>query len=100
MVEQLCMNSHRAMAAWSEWLMKWPAFGVVRFTALMCSAMKLLARSTSCDLSRRRLPSTKTFGRLHVPLPSLALWRLLHSQTPLHGHLPSPGVLLVLLVAA
>ena len=48
---------------------------------------------------RRRLPSTKTFGRLHVPLPSLALWRLLRSQTPLHGHLPSPGVLLVLLVA-
>ena len=46
---------------------------------------------------RRRLPSTKTFGRLHVPLPSLALWRLLRSQTPLHGHLPSPGVLLVLL---
>ena len=48
---------------------------------------------------RRRLPSTKIFGRLHLPLPSSALWRLLRSKTPLHGHLPSPGVLLVLLLA-
>ena len=48
---------------------------------------------------RRRLLSTKIFGRLHLPLPSSALWRLLRSKTPLHGHLPSPGVLLVLLLA-
>ena len=48
---------------------------------------------------RRRLPSTKSFGRLQVPLPSRALWRLLRSPTPLHGHLPSPGVLLVLVLA-
>ena len=48
---------------------------------------------------RRRLPSTKSFGRLQVPLPSRALWRLLRSPAPLHGHLPSPGVLLVLVLA-
>ena len=48
---------------------------------------------------RRRLPSVKSFGRLHLPLPSRALWRLLFSPTPLHGHLPSPGVLLVLVLA-
>ena len=48
---------------------------------------------------RRRLPSTKSLGRLQVPLPSQALWRLLRSPVPLHGHLPSPGVLLVLVLA-
>ncbi|WP_186469833.1 glycosyltransferase family 4 protein [Synechococcus sp. A18-25c] len=48
---------------------------------------------------RRRLPSTKPIARLQLPLPSRALWRLLRSQSPLHGHLPSPGVLLVLLLA-
>ena len=48
---------------------------------------------------RRRLPSANPFGRLHLPLPSPLLWRLLRSTTPLHGHLPSPGVLLVLLLA-
>ena len=49
--------------------------------------------------SRRRLPSAHLFGRLHVPLPSQGLWCLLCSATPLHGHLPSPGVLLVLVLA-
>ena len=48
---------------------------------------------------RRRLPSAKSFGRLQVPIPSRSLWRLLRSSAPLHGHLPSPGVLLVLVVA-
>ena len=48
---------------------------------------------------RSRLPSVKTFGRLHLPLPSRALWCLLNSPSPLHGHLPSPGVLLVLVLA-
>ena len=48
------------------------------------------------DYPRRRLPCTVPFGRLHLPLPSRALWLLLLSPTPLHGHLPSPGVLLVL----
>ena len=49
--------------------------------------------------ARLRLPSTKTFGRLQLPLPSKALWSLLRSPNPLHGHLPSPGVLLVLVLA-
>ena len=49
--------------------------------------------------ARLRLPSTKTFGRLQLPLPSRALWSLLSSPNPLHGHLPSPGVLLVLVLA-
>ena len=48
---------------------------------------------------RRRLPSFKPFGRLHLPLPSWSLWCLLRSPTPLHGHLPSPGVLLLLVLA-
>ena len=48
---------------------------------------------------RRRLPSTKPIGRLQLPLPSRRLWRLLRSPQPLHGHLPSPGVLLVLVLA-
>ena len=38
-------------------------------------------------------------GRLLLPLPSLVLWRLLRSPQPLHGHLPSPAVLLILLLA-
>ena len=38
-------------------------------------------------------------GRLLLPLPSLLLWRLLRSSQPLHGHLPSPAVLLILLSA-
>ena len=49
--------------------------------------------------SRHRLPTIKLFGRLHLPVPSPLLWRLLCSTTPLHGHLPSPGVLLVLFLA-
>ena len=48
---------------------------------------------------RLRLPCTKTLWRLLLPLPSPVLWQLLRSKTPLHGHLPSPGVLLVLLLA-
>ena len=49
--------------------------------------------------SRKCLPTTKSIGRLKLPLPSLALWHLLRSKTPLHGHLPSPGVLLVLVLS-
>ena len=48
---------------------------------------------------RERLPTINPIGRLQLPLPSLALWKLLRSMTPLHGHLPSPGVLMVLLLA-
>lgn len=35
-------------------------------------------------------------GRLLLPWPSLKVWRLLFSLQPLHGHLPSPAVLLLL----
>lgn len=38
-------------------------------------------------------------GRLIVPVPSWSLCRILRSPAPLHGHLPSPGVLLILLLA-
>lgn len=48
---------------------------------------------------RTRLPSPVSFGRLKLPLPSSQLLSLLLSPRPLHGHLPSPGVLLILLLA-
>ena len=48
---------------------------------------------------RIRLRSTKLFGRLFLPLPSRSLILLLFSPEPLHGHLPSPGVLLLLALA-
>ena len=48
---------------------------------------------------RKRLRSVRVFGRLHLPLPSRELILLLTSSEPLHGHLPSPGVLLLLALA-
>ena len=48
---------------------------------------------------RRRLRSIRVGGRLHVPLPCRSLISLLASSEPLHGHLPSPGVLLLLVLA-
>ena len=48
---------------------------------------------------RKRLRSIGVGGRLHLPLPSRALISLLASSEPLHGHLPSPGVLLLLVLA-
>lgn len=48
---------------------------------------------------RQYLSSFHLFGRLHLPMPSRALLDLLCSTQPLHGHLPSPGVLFVLLFA-
>ena len=48
---------------------------------------------------RSPLPCTPALGRLVLPLPSRALWQMLVSKSPLHGHLPSPGVLLLLLLA-
>ena len=48
---------------------------------------------------RRRLRSIRLLGRLHLPLPGLSLIDLLASSEPLHGHLPSPGVLLLLVLA-
>ena len=48
---------------------------------------------------RIRLRSIRVFGRLFLPLPSWSLISLLNSLEPLHGHLPSPGVLLLLIIA-
>ena len=48
---------------------------------------------------RKRLRSIVLGGRLHLPLPSRSLISLLASSEPLHGHLPSPGVLLLLVLA-
>lgn len=48
---------------------------------------------------RRVLPCSISLGRMVIPLPSQGLWSMLCSRRPLHGHLPSPGVLLALLLA-
>ncbi|MCP9941968.1 glycosyltransferase [Cyanobium sp. ATX 6E8] len=48
--------------------------------------------------SRMPLPRL-ALGRVLLPLPSRALWRLLSSPQPLHAHLPCPGVLLLVLLA-
>ena len=48
---------------------------------------------------RRVLPCSSSLGRMVIPLPSRGLSALLWSRRPLHGHLPSPGVFLVLLLA-
>ena len=47
---------------------------------------------------RQRLPRFQV-GRLLLPYPSIAFVRLLLSKKPLHGHLPSPAVLLILVLA-
>ena len=51
------------------------------------------------DYERRVLPCSFSLGRMVIPLPSRRLWSMLWSRRPLHGHLPSPGVLLALLLA-
>lgn len=51
------------------------------------------------NYQRQTLPVSEPVGRMTLPLPSKKLWRLLWSMRPLHGHLPSPGVLLILVVA-
>ena len=48
---------------------------------------------------RHRLACFRPFGRLVFPIPSKRLWSLITSCRPLHGHLPSPGVLFLLLLA-
>ena len=48
---------------------------------------------------RQRLRVMRLVGRLQIPLPSKSLAQLLFSKLPLLGHLPSPGVLLLLLLA-
>ena len=47
---------------------------------------------------RIHLPSLK-IGRLCFPIPSFGLFSLLFSSKPLHGHLPSPEVLFLLVLA-
>ena len=51
------------------------------------------------DYRRKVLPCSCSLGRMVIPLPSQGLWAMLCSRRPLHGHLPSPGVFLVLLLA-
>ena len=51
------------------------------------------------NYQRRRILSIRIFGRFFLPLPCKPLIDLLFSSRPLHGHLPSPGVLIILLVA-
>lgn len=48
---------------------------------------------------RQVLPCSPPIARLQLPWPTRMLWQLLSDPTPLHGHLPSPGVMLVLLLA-
>ena len=48
---------------------------------------------------RKRLRCVRIVGRFHLPLPSYRLIKLLVSTSPLVGHLPSPGILLLLLLA-
>ena len=57
--------------------------------------------SDPCHVGYQRvvLPCIRPFGRLVLPWPSRATWSLLRSSKPLHGHLPSPAVLLLLLLA-
>jgi len=46
---------------------------------------------------RRRLPSL-VLGRLALPLPGAMFWRLVLAREPLHGHLPSPEVLMLVVL--
>ena len=55
--------------------------------------------SLPVNYPRRRLHSIRVFGRLYLPLPCRSLFALLTSADPLHGHLPSPGVLFLLILA-
>ena len=48
---------------------------------------------------RKKLLRLRLSRRLVIPLPSCNLFSLLVSPYPLHGHLPSPAVFLVLLIA-
>ena len=51
------------------------------------------------EYCRQRIPCFNPFGRLFIPLPSSYILKLLLSPVPLVGHLPSPGVLLLLICA-
>ena len=81
--------AHELAAVWGHCVWSFDAQG------LSASEVDALA----VTYLRRRLPCTPALGRLRLPLLSPALWQLLRSSEPLHGHLPSPGVLLVLVLA-
>ena len=92
---------------------EWPLVLVVSSVLLMnmhsfllelCIASMYNATQAHCEtllrlLTRQRLHSIRLVGRLFIPLPSISLIKLLFSSSPLHGHLPSPGVLLLLFLA-
>ncbi len=59
----------------------------------------LLQDSLPVNYPRRTLRTIRVFGRLHLPVLSRSLIHLLTSPEPLHGHLPSPGVLLLLVLS-
>lgn len=78
--------AHELAAVWGGVVWSFDAQG---FSAVEADALAV-------TYPRRRLPCTPPVARVRIPLPSPALWQLLCSKEPLHGHLPSPGVLLVL----
>ena len=51
------------------------------------------------EYCRQRIPCFNPFGRFFIPLPSSYVLKLLLSPVPLVGHLPSPGVLFLLICA-
>ena len=74
-------------------------WGGVVFSLDVQSQARLLQDPLPVVYPRNYLRSIRAFGRLHLPLPSRSLILLLTSSEPLHGHLPSPGVLLLLVLA-
>ena len=74
-------------------------WGGVMFSLDVQGQARLHQDSLPVLYPRIRLRSIRVFGRLFLPLPSWSLISLLNSLEPLHGHLPSPGVLLLLIIA-
>ena len=74
-------------------------WGGVIFSLDVQGQARLHQDSLPVTYPRRCLRSIRVFGRLHLPLPSRSLILLLSSSEPLHGHLPSPGVLFLLVLA-
>lgn len=94
-------------------LREWPPGygGVERVTHQLANAWQETVYSLNAKPGERfkRDPIAATYqrsvlprvmlGKLIVPLPSKAIWTLLMSSHPLHGHLPCPAVLLLLFLA-
>ena len=59
--------------------MNWPAFGVELYS-FDVQSQGAAGEDPAVAYPRRRLPSANPFGRLHLPLPSPLLWRLLRSD--------------------